>query len=225
MNAIEQFFGALEPWIHEYGSVAIFVILTLESFGAPLPGESLLITAAVAAGHGEISIYGLLIAGWAGAVIGDNIGYFLGRWLGHRALVRFGSRFGITSARLRKVEDIFNRYGPVTICFARFVNILRQLNGLVAGMLEMHWLRFLIFNAIGGALWVAFWTTVGYYLGKHGTSILHKLGLLAPIVVVVVVVAATALAVLLHTERWAHIRHAIYARLGALFGRKRIGGE
>lgn len=171
--------GTLEPWIQQYGVVTIFVILTLESVGLPLPGESLLIVAAITASRGEISFPALLFSAWAGAVTGDNIGYWIGRRLGHDILSRIGGKFGLTAEHLRKVEAAFTRYGPVTVLFARFVNILRQLNGIVAGTLVMDWRRFLVLNALGGALWVMVWTTAGYYLGAHQSDIIafaHKLG-------------------------------------------------
>jgi membrane protein DedA with SNARE-associated domain len=190
MSEFSHILGTLEPWVHEYGAGAIFLILTLESFGAPLPGESLLIVAAILAGRGEISFPALLFSAWAGAVTGDNIGYLIGRMLGHKLLLRFGGMVGLKSERLRKVEAIFARYGAVTVSFARFFAILRQLNGVVAGSLEMDWRRFLLFNALGGALWVVVWTIAGFYLGKHGSDIaviVHKLGLFGTILVVLVV--------------------------------------
>jgi membrane protein DedA with SNARE-associated domain len=104
------------------------------------------------AGRGEISFPALLISAWIGAVTGDNIGYLIGRKLGHKALLRFGGMVGLTADRLRKMEAIFVRYGALTVAFARFFNILRQLNGVVAGSLEMDWRRFLVFNSLGGAL-------------------------------------------------------------------------
>ena len=183
----------LEHWIHEYGAGAVFLILTFESFGAPLPGESLLIVAAILAGRGDISFLSLLISAWAGAVIGDNIGYVIGRKLGHGLISRFGGKIGLTPERLGKVEAVFARYGPVTVCFARFFNVLRQLNGIVAGTLEMDWRQFLAFNALGGAIWVLLWTTAGRYLGSHGADIaalIRKLGILGPILVLIVLAAA-----------------------------------
>ena len=161
----------LEPWLHHYGPAAIFLILTFESLGVPLPGESLLIVAAILAGRGEISFSGLFFAAWAGAVIGDNIGYLIGRMLGRKLLRRYGGKIGLTAERLLKVEVVFARYGPLTVGFARFLNVLRQLNGVVAGSLEMDWRRFLVFNALGGALWVLVWTIFGFYLGEHGADI------------------------------------------------------
>ena len=181
----EHILGTLEPWIHHYGVAAVFVILTLESLGLPLPGESLLILTAILAGRGEMSFPGLLVSAWAGAVIGDNVGYLVGRTLGHRVAAHYGGKIGLTEERLRRVEAVFAHYGPVTVVFARFVNVLRQLNGFVAGTMKMDWRRFLVFNAIGAALWVLAWTMVGFYLGRHGehiATLVHRLGWLgAPI--------------------------------------------
>lgn len=168
---IEQALGNLEPFVHEYGAAAVMVILTFESLGLPIPGESVLVFASVLAGRGELSLLPLMLAAWAGAVLGDNIGYLIGRRLGRAIILRYGAKIGITADRLSRVEAVFARYGPVTVAFARFVNILRQLNGVVAGMLKMEWRRFLFFNALGGALWVSAWTLTGFYLGEHGSDI------------------------------------------------------
>jgi membrane protein DedA with SNARE-associated domain len=168
---IEHLLGNLEPFVHEYGAAAVMVILTLESLGLPLPGESVLVLASVLAGRGELSLPFLMLAAWAGAVMGDNIGYLIGRRLGRILIVRYGSKIGITADRLTQVEAVFGRYGSVTVAFARFVNVLRQLNGVVAGMLKMDWRRFLFFNALGGALWVSVWTLTGFYLGAHVSDI------------------------------------------------------
>jgi membrane protein DedA with SNARE-associated domain len=193
VSEFDHIFATLEHWIHEYGAGAVFLILTFESFGAPLPGESLLIVAAILAGRGDISFLSLFISAWAGAVIGDNIGYVIGRKLGHGLISRFGGKIGLTPERLGKVEAVFARYGPATVCFARFFNVLRQLNGIVAGSLEMDWRQFLAFNALGGAIWVLLWTMAGRYLGSHGADVAalaRKLGILGPIFVLILLAAA-----------------------------------
>jgi membrane protein DedA with SNARE-associated domain len=118
------------------------------------------------ASGGRLNIYVLLLLAWAGAVIGDNIGYVIGRTGGHRLMIRFGRRFGVTEDRFAAVEGFFTRYGSAVIIFARFVVVLRQFNGIVAGTLEMPWWRFLFFNALGAALWVGFWGGAAYWLGK-----------------------------------------------------------
>ena len=164
---IGQFISDAEPLIRQYGVLVVAVVLTFESFGAPLPGESLLIVASVLAGRGDISFPALLFFAWLGAVVGDNIGYLIGRILGRAAVLRYGKRIGLNPDRLKKIEEIFARFGPATVAFARFVNILRQLNGVVAGILNMDWRQFLIFNALGGALWVLVWGFAGFYLGEY----------------------------------------------------------
>jgi membrane protein DedA with SNARE-associated domain len=194
MTEFNHILGAMAPWIQTYGSAAVFVILTFESLGFPLPGESLLVVAAILAGRGEISFPVLLLSAWGSAVIGDNIGYLIGRTLGHTLLRRYGGKVGIKPESLRKVETVFARYGAVAVGFARFVNILRQLNGVVAGALEMHWLKFLFFNALGGAAWVVAWTTAGFYLGTHEAKLeelVQKLGIFG----VVIAISAAALVV------------------------------
>jgi membrane protein DedA with SNARE-associated domain len=195
VTVISHILGDTEIFLHEYGVVAVFVILTLESLGAPLPGESLLILASVLAARGEMSFPLMLLFAWVGSVLGDNIGYLIGKVLGRTAVLRYGEKIGINAERLGRIEAVFARYGPVTVGAARFFNLLRQLNGVVAGTLGMDWWRFLLFNALGGALWVLTWGLVGYYLGEHGSKIMsfmHKFGLAAAILVAIMLVLVAA---------------------------------
>ncbi|GAU86506.1 DedA family protein [Bosea sp. BIWAKO-01] len=168
---MEHLFSAVEPYIREYGAVAIFVILFLESLGALLPGESALIFAGVLASRGELSLSAVLFNAWVGAVLGDNVGYLIGRTFGRAVILKHGSRIGLTPERFNRVEAVFARYGPATVAGARFVNILRQLNGIAAGTTGMDWRRFLLFNALGGALWVAVWGAGAFYFGTHISGI------------------------------------------------------
>jgi len=174
------FFGELQRVIGDYGYWAVALGILLEDFGLPTPGETLLITGAIVASAGALNIYVLLILAWVGAVVGDNIGYLIGRTGGQRLMVRYGTRFGITDARLTRVEAFFHRYGAWVIVFARFVLVLRQFNGIVAGTLGMHWLRFVTLNALGAALWVAFWGILSFWLGKGILVYVHELHAAAP---------------------------------------------
>jgi len=159
--------AGLESFVHHYGVFAVFLIVAIEALGAPVPGETLLIFSAVLVGRGEMSLPSLLIFASAGAVLGDNIGYAIGRTLGRGTILRYGKKIGLTDARFATVENIFRRYGSTTVLFARFFNILRQLNGIVAGILGMSWLRFLLFNALGGVLWVTVWVLAATYFTEH----------------------------------------------------------
>ena len=172
--------------VAQYGVAALFVGLTLETLGLPLPGEAALIGMSAAAGAGQGSIWHVAVAAFAGAVLGDNIGYLIGRRYGRVVILRHGSRIGITEDKYRKAEDIASKYGPLMVVVARFIVLLRQINGLVAGSTGMHWVTFLVSNMIGAGLWVGFWTTLAYRFG-HSPSILpylwHHLALIGMIVV------------------------------------------
>lgn len=172
MHWIEENILAL---IQHYGVVALFVSLTLETLGLPLPGESALILASTLAGAGKLGFWSVAIAAWCGAVLGDNIAYFIGRKYGRVVVTSYGARFGVTESRYAKVEAVFARYGSLMVVAARFIVLLRQMNGLVAGTANMHWLVFLVSNIIGAALWVGFWTTLAYHFG-HSAMILPFIG-------------------------------------------------
>ena len=162
---------AFIDFVKQYGYAAVFLLIMLEDFGVPVPGETALVIAAGAAAAGDLSIWGVVVAAVAGAVVGDNIGYLIGHFAGRRAIVRVGSKVGLTHERMSYAEGFFDRYGDGIIVGARFVEVLRQLNGIVAGTLGMHWARFIAFNALGAALWVGVWSAVGFYAGEHVAQI------------------------------------------------------
>ncbi|MDB5663672.1 DedA family protein [Cypionkella sp.] len=172
---MEWITGHVMALIEHYGAAALFVSLTLETLGLPLPGESALIVASTLAGVGKISLWSVAIAAWCGAVLGDNIAYVIGRRYGRSVVTRYGARFGITESRYARVEAVFARFGPLMVIAARFIVLLRQMNGLVAGTANMHWLTFAVSNVIGAAIWVGFWTTLAYHFG-HSTTILPFIG-------------------------------------------------
>ena len=174
-------FGDVQPYIAQYGYIAVGGGILLEDFGLPTPGETLLIAGAIAATRDTLNITWLLLIAWAAAVFGDSIGWAIGRYAGHRLVVQYGSRVGITSEKLARVERAFARYGDAVIVFARFVVLLRQLNGIVAGTLSMPWPRFLLFNALGGALWVAWWGLLAYWMGQRLLDFVGKAGRIEPV--------------------------------------------
>jgi membrane protein DedA with SNARE-associated domain len=146
-------------------------LVLLEDFGVPVPGETILILGAVYAGTGRLNIVLVALLGFFGAVVGDNVGFAIGHYGGRRLVLRYGRYVFITPERLDKATGFFERHGGKVIVIARFVEGLRQANGIVAGITGMPWQRFLIFNAIGAALWVGVWTTLGYVSGSHIDSI------------------------------------------------------
>lgn len=167
MEDIGQLIAGLENFVRHYGAFAVMLILAIEAIGAPVPGETLLIFASVLAGRGEMSLPALLVFAWIGSVIGDNLGFLIGRKLGRKTVLRYGAKVGLTNERFSKIENNYVRYGSATVSFARFFSILRQLNGIVAGILGMSWLRFVLFDAIGAALWVTVWVFLPAYFSEH----------------------------------------------------------
>jgi len=162
---------SLEPTLDHYGYLAIGAFVLLEDFGVPVPGETVLILGAVYAGAGRLSLPLVALIGFIAAVMGDNIGFAIGHFGGRALVDRFGRYVMLTPERMDKTTEFFERRGGKIIVIARFVEGLRQANGIIAGTSGMHWLRFGLFNALGAALWVAVWTGVGYLSGSHIDSI------------------------------------------------------
>jgi membrane protein DedA with SNARE-associated domain len=172
VEEVAQLVVGLESFVRHYGAFAVMPILAIEALGAPVPGESLLIFASVLAGRGEMSLPSLLIFAWVGSVLGDNLGYLIGRKLGRSTILRYGAKVGLTDERFNGIEGVYVRYGSATVLFARFFSILRQLNGIVAGILGMSWWRFVLFDAVGAALWVMVWVFAPAYFSEHLTFII-----------------------------------------------------
>jgi membrane protein DedA with SNARE-associated domain len=167
----------IEPAVAHYGYAAIFLMVALEALGAPVPGESGLIGAALLAARGDLSIEGVLACVWAGAVVGDCIGYLIGRLAGRALVLRYGSRIGLTAKRLTALEAMFHRRGAAIVVGARFVVVLRQLNGIVAGTLKMPWLKFLLANILGGLLWTLAWGLGVYLVAGSLGIVVHRVAL------------------------------------------------
>jgi len=168
-HRLEQAVARVQPLLHRYGYAAVFLTVMVEGVGIIAPGQTLLIAAALAASQGNLSIVWVLI--WAGlaAWLGNSLGYLLGRWGGQALLAKLRVR----GDRLARLEAYFSRYGQGVILIARFFDGLRQLNGIVAGMLEMPWGVFTTVNILGAVLWTGVWGLGAYMLGR-GISTYHE---------------------------------------------------
>jgi membrane protein DedA with SNARE-associated domain len=168
--------GAIEHWaegvIAAYGAAALFACVALEALGAPVPGESAIIFASAAAAEGKLDIRTVAFAAFVGAVLGDNVGYLIGRTVGRPVILRAGRHVGFGAAQLDRAEAIARRRGALMVVVARFVVLLRQLNGIVAGTTGMHWATFALANAVGAVLWVGLWTTLAYRFGRSAHDFL-----------------------------------------------------
>jgi membrane protein DedA with SNARE-associated domain len=175
--ALPGFLNSIAPLLQHYGLLAIGLLILVEDFGVPAPGETILIAGSIYAGAGRLNIVAVGLVGFIAAITGDNIGFAIGHFGGRALALRWGKYVFLTKERLDKAEAFFDRRGAIVITFARFVEGLRQANGIIAGITGMHWLRFLIFNAIGAALWVGTWVTAGYFAGNHIGTIYHYVNL------------------------------------------------
>lgn len=184
----------MQPVLEHYGYLAVGGLVLLEDFGVPVPGEVLLIAAAVFAGSGNMNIAVVFVVAVLGAIIGDNIGFAIGHFGGRPLAERLGRYILLTPERLDRAEGFFNRHGGKVVTVARFIEGLRQINGLLAGIAGMHWLTFLGYNALGAVLWVGTWAGLGYLAGDNIVEIYaeferdkwYAIGALAVVVAIVI---------------------------------------
>jgi len=151
-----------------YGYWAVLIFVAIESTGIPFPGETMLLTAAIYAGtNHRLSIVFIIIAAATGAILGDNLGFWIGREGGYRLLHRYGRYIRLNERRLKLGQYLFKRHGGKVVFFGRFIAVLRAWAAFLAGSNHMSWTRFLIFNALGGITWATLYGLGGYLLGKN----------------------------------------------------------
>jgi membrane protein DedA with SNARE-associated domain len=167
MTALPGFLQTAAPFLDSYGYVGVASLLVLEDFGLPVPGETILIAAAIYAGTGRLNVVVLLLVAIIAAIIGDNIGFAIGHYGGDRLVRRYGRYVLLSPEKLEHAKEFFNRHGGWVVVIARFVEGLRQLNGIIAGTAEMRWRRFLVYNVVGASLWASAWVTAGYLAGNN----------------------------------------------------------
>jgi len=176
----------------DYGLVLLFVLVGLESTGIPLPGETSLIAAAVLASSGHYSIVVVIAVASAGAIVGDNAGYWIGRKGGRALLRRIPYLRDYFDRVLPPAERFFRRHGAKAVFFGRFISILRVTAAWLAGISHMSWWKFLFWNAAGGIAWATAFGVVAYYAGRAAADAINRYGLYAGIAVVVLIVLAAA---------------------------------
>src|SRR5256884_1708745 len=158
----------LQQFLATYGYWAVFFFVAIESIGIPFPGETMLLVAAIDAGKThQLSIALIIVAATCGAIIGDNIGFWVGREGGYRVLRRYGRYIGFDERKLKVGIYLFRKHGGKVVFFGRFVAVLRTWAAFLAGVNRMPWSRFLLFNALGGLVWATLYGLGGYWLGKN----------------------------------------------------------
>jgi membrane protein DedA with SNARE-associated domain len=181
--------------VERFGYAIVLLGVGIESFGVPLPGETVLVVGAALAAQGHLAAWGVALAAWTGAVVGDNIGYWIGRRYGRRLTKVRGLRRLYSEGRLQTADRFFERLGWLAVFLGRFVALLRIFAGPLAGMHGTPWRVFLLANAAGAAIWVATMTTIGVLVGANldrAISIVTQVGYWGIAGAAVVLVAALA---------------------------------
>jgi len=186
---------AVSPtWMHDliqaYGLWVLFIVVTLESMGVPMPGETALVTTALYAGSThQIDIISVVLVAAAGAIIGDNIGYLIGRSIQLRLLVRYGRYIRLDQPRLKVGQYLFRRHGGKIVFFGRFVAFLRTFAAVLAGANRMPWPHFLLMNALGGLCWASIFGGGAYLFGEQIARVAGPVSLLLLVVAIGLVAA------------------------------------
>ncbi|MGN6680489.1 MAG: DedA family protein [Streptosporangiaceae bacterium] len=174
--------------IATYGYWAVFLLVGVESLGVPVPGETALVTAAIYAGNTHrLSPWIIFLVASAAAIIGDNIGFWIGAKGGYPLLRRYGSRVRLDERKLKIARYLFDTYGGKVVFLGRFVSILRTYAAFMAGTSKMHWRKFLVANAAGGIVWAGIFTLAAYLAGdvlkRVSTTVAWVLGGIAVVLI------------------------------------------
>src|SRR6267143_1078120 len=153
--------------VASYGYVVLFLLVALESLGIPVPGETALVTAAAAAALGHLSIYAVVATAIAAAILGDNGGYWIGRKGGITLVHRYGRLIHFNESHLERAHAFFERHGPKTVFFGRFIALLRTWAAVFAGAARMPYGTFMLYNALGAVCWAVMVGTLGYVFGRN----------------------------------------------------------
>ncbi|MGW2372860.1 MULTISPECIES: DedA family protein [Kitasatospora] len=159
--------AGLAPLLDHYGYLAVALLVLLDNCGVPVPGQTILVLASVYAGTGHLDFAAVLLIAAAAATLGNSLGYLIGHTGGRAFVHRWGRYVLLTPARMERADGFFARHGGKVVAVARFVDGLRQYNGIIAGTTEMPWRRFALFNLLGAVLWTAVWGTFGYVAGAN----------------------------------------------------------
>ena len=167
-------------FITHHGLPLLFLVVMIESFGVPLPGETALILFGVLASQGHYNIAVVIAVAAAGAIVGDNLGYWIiGRWGGRALFRRWGWLRRYSDRVLPRAEELMAKHGGKTVFFGRFITVLRYTAAWVAGLGRMHWATFLFWNAAGGIAWATLVGLVAYYGGQSAADAIARYGIYA----------------------------------------------
>jgi membrane protein DedA with SNARE-associated domain len=164
------------PLIEHYGYLIVFFGVMLGTMGIPFPSAAILLAAGVLAQQGHLDLRDAILFGILGAIIGNQLGYWVGHKGGRQFVLKWGCYVKLTPERLERVERLFVRHGGKAVFAARFFSVSRVLEALVAGISRMQWSTFLLYSALGGTVWATAVVLAGYFFGQSWASAQHWSG-------------------------------------------------
>lgn len=164
----------LSIWLLEYGSIGIFILLTLGIIALPVPEETLMVISGILMHHHKLCISSTLIAAYLGAIAGITGSYLLGRTAGYYFIPKYGSWIGMTHARVDKVHVWFERFGKWTLVFGYFIPGVRHFTGFIAGTSGLSYRQFALFAYTGAILWVSSFLSIGYFFGAQWLKLFER---------------------------------------------------
>ncbi len=180
----------LTHFLTTYGYWAVLVFVAIESTGIPFPGETMLIIAAIYAGTTHhLAILFVILAAASGAILGDNLGFWVGREGGYRLLRRYGRYIRLDERKLKLGQYLFQKHGGKVVFFGRFIAVLRAWAAFLAGTNRMRWPSFLLFNALGGILWATLFGLGGYFLGDRVQQLTGPVGIITIVLAALIIIA------------------------------------
>jgi membrane protein DedA with SNARE-associated domain len=179
----------VETAFRHYGYLIVFLPILGESAGIPLPGETVLLAGGLAASKGILSLPLVILVGASAAIVGDNLGYLVGRAGGRPLLFRYGRVLHVKDRQLAILDSFFERHGPKTVFFGRWVIFLRVWAALFAGASRMHWRQFGFWNALGGLAWATTMGTLAYVFAASVVRISKVFGIVAWVLAIAVGIA------------------------------------
>lgn len=190
---LEPFLASIQHFLESYGPLSYFIIagiIFLENSGLPLPGETTLILAsALAAGDSAVLSFPLvLLAAVSGAILGDNMGYFIGRRYGRGLVLKYGSKLGLTQEKFDRAEIAFLKNSSWAVFIGRFIVLLRILAGPLAGITQMPYTKFVLFNSLGAICWATAIGTAAFIFGNAVAGFIEDIGIWGLVILVVAIV-------------------------------------
>jgi membrane protein DedA with SNARE-associated domain len=180
-------------WVSKYGPFALFVLFALGIIALPVPEESLMVISGILISQGDLPLISTLIACIGGSMVGITVSYLIGRTAGHYILIKYGSWFGLTEARLAEVHKWFEKYGKWTLFFGYFIPGVRHFTGVFAGMSELSFRHFSLFAYLGALAWGSTFLSIGYFFGDYWLSLYEIIESKIEIVVIVTIIALALL--------------------------------